>query len=64
MNFSRRQKIGGALLYLLLTLARLPELIAEGIWFNVGFLLGNLALVIVIVWAVGKLYSAATSRGD
>ena len=55
MNFSRRQKIGGALLYLLLVVLRLPELIAEGIWFNVGFLLGNAAVVIVIVWAAGKI---------
>ena len=64
MNFSRRQKIGGALLYLLLTLARLPELIAESVWFNLGFLTANAAAVIVIVWAVGKLYAAATSRGE
>jgi len=55
MNFSRKQKIGGALLYLLLVVLRLPELIAESLWFNVGFLLGNAAVVIVIVWAAGKI---------
>jgi len=55
MNFSRKQKIGGALLYLLLVVLRLPELIAESLWFNIGFLLGNAAVVIVIVWAAGKI---------
>jgi len=55
MNFSRKQKIGGMLLYLLLIVLRLPELIAESLWFNVGFLLGNAAVVIVIVWAAGKI---------
>jgi hypothetical protein len=55
MNFSRRQKIGGVLLYLLLVVLRLRELMAESLWFNVGFLLGNAALVIVIVWATGKI---------
>jgi len=55
MNFSRKQKIGGALLYLLLVVLRLFELIAGSLWFNIGFLLGNAALVIVIVWAAGKI---------
>jgi len=55
MNFSRKQKIGGMLLYLLLVVLRLPELIAESAWFNIGFLLGNAAVVIVIVWAAGKI---------
>jgi len=55
MNFSRKQKIGGMLLYLLLVVLRLPELIAESLWFNIGFLLGNAAVVIVIVWAAGKI---------
>lgn len=55
MNFSRKQKIGGMLLYLLLVVLRLPELIAESLWFNIGFLLGNAVVVIVIVWAAGKI---------
>jgi len=59
MSFpSRRQKIPLVGLYLLLTIARLPTLIAESIWFNIGFLVGQAVALIVVVWAFGKIYAA------
>mgnify|MGYP006876368346 CR=1 FL=1 len=57
MSFpSRRQKIALVGLYLLLTIARLPTLIAESLWFNIGFLVGQAVSLIVVVWAFGKIY--------
>jgi len=59
MSFpSRRQKIALVGLYLLLTIARLPTLIAESLLFNIGFLLGQAVALIVVVWAFGKIYGA------
>jgi len=55
MNFSRKQKIGGMLLYLLLVVLRLPELIAESAWFNIGFLLGNAAVVGLVLLVASML---------
>jgi len=62
MSFpSRRQKIALIGLYLLLTIARLPTLIAESIWFNIGFLVGQAVALIVVVWAFGKIYASLTA---
>jgi len=59
MSFpTRRQKIALVGLYLLLTIARLPTLIAESIWFNIGFLVGQAVALIVVVWAFGRIYQA------
>jgi len=59
MSFpSRRQKIAVVGLYLLLTMARLPTLIGESLWFNIGFLIGQAVALIVVVWAFGKIYGA------
>jgi len=61
MSFpSRRQKIALVGLYLLLTIARLPTLIAESLWFNIGFLVGQAVALIVVVWAVGRLKAAVS----
>jgi len=62
MSFpTRRQKIALVGLYLLLTIARLPTLIAESLWFNIGFLVGQAVALIVVVWAVGRIYGTITS---
>jgi len=59
MSFpSRRQKIALITLYLLLTIGRLPTLIAESLWFNIGFLVGQAVALIVVVWAFGRIYQA------
>jgi hypothetical protein len=58
---TRRQKIALITLYLLLTIARLPTLIAESIWFNIGFLVGQAVALIVVVWAFGRIYGTITS---
>jgi len=59
MSFpSRRQKIALVALYLLLMIARIPTLIAESIWFNIGFLVGQAVALIMVVWAFGKIYGA------
>jgi len=62
MSFpTRRQKIALVGLYLLLTIARLPTLVSESLWFNIGFLVGQAVALIVVVWAFGKIYGAFTS---
>jgi len=59
MSFpTRRQKIALVSLYLLLMIARIPTLIAESLWFNIGFLVGQAVALIVVVWAFGKIYGA------
>jgi len=59
MSFpTRRQKIALVGLYLLLTIARLPTLIAESLWFNIGFIVGQAVALIVVVWAFGRIYQA------
>jgi len=59
MSFpTRRQKIALVVLYLLLMIARIPTLIAESLWFNIGFLIGQAVALIVVVWAFGKIYGA------
>jgi len=59
MSFpTRRQKIALVFLYLLLLIARIPTLIVESLWFNIGFLVGQAVALIVVVWAFGKIYGA------
>jgi len=59
MSFpSRRQKIALVGLYLVLMIARIPTLIVESFWFNIGFLIAQAAALIVVVWAFGKIYGA------
>jgi len=59
MSFpTRRQKIALVVLYLLLMIARIPTLIAESFWFNIGFLVGQAFALIVVVWSFGKIYGA------
>jgi len=61
MSFpTRRQKIAIIGLFLLLTIARMPTLIQESFWFNIGFLGAQAAALIVIVWAVGELNAAGS----
>jgi len=62
MSFpTRRQKIAIIGLFLVLTMARMPTLIEESLWFNIGFLVGQAVALIVVVWAVGRIYGAITS---
>jgi len=59
MSFpSRRQKIALVGLYLVLMIARIPTLIVESFWFNIGFLIAQAVALIVVVWAFGKIYGA------
>jgi hypothetical protein len=56
MSFpSRRQKIAIVTIYLLLMIARIPTLIVESFWFNIGFLIAQAVALIVVVWAFGKI---------
>jgi hypothetical protein len=61
MSFpTRRQKIAIIGLFLVLTMARMPTLIEESLWFNIGFLVGQAVAVAVVVWGVGRLKAAVS----
>jgi len=48
-------------LFVLLTMARMPTLIEESLWFNIGFLGAQAVALTAVVWAFGKIYGSLTA---